>query len=113
MSVDAGMYLTHTYTHMHIHTYMQGQLQRPALVAEFLSGCSLGSAIKRRADFLNSDLVLIKVALDAARLYSWCVNVRLAAVRKLQKSMSVVILVCTRHTRAHDVEVMLASAMVS
>mmetsp|Transcript_7524 Transcript_7524/g.18193 ORF Transcript_7524/g.18193 Transcript_7524/m.18193 type:complete len:381 (-) Transcript_7524:1333-2475(-) len=51
---------------------VDGQLQRPALVAEFLSGCSLGSAIKRRADFLNSDLVLIKVALDAARGMEYC-----------------------------------------
>jgi hypothetical protein len=47
---------------------LQGLITRPALVSEFLGGCSLGSAIRRSADFLNSDLVVIKVALDAARV---------------------------------------------
>jgi hypothetical protein len=51
--------------------YMQGLIQRPALVAEFLSGCSLDSAIVRGADFLGSDLVLAKIALDAARVGGW------------------------------------------
>ncbi|GFH14197.1 protein kinase domain-containing protein, partial [Haematococcus lacustris] len=50
----------------------EGLLQRPALVAEFLSGCSLGSAIARQADFLSSNLVLTKVALDAARGMEYC-----------------------------------------
>jgi hypothetical protein len=65
-------HLGHTHSHLcliysHLgHT--QGLIQRPALVAEFLSGCSLDSAIVRGADFLGSDLVLAKIALDAARV---------------------------------------------
>lgn len=47
---------------------LQGLITRPALVAEFLTGCSLDSAIRRKADFLQADLVLAKVALDAARV---------------------------------------------
>lgn len=46
----------------------QGLITRPALVAEFLSGASLDTAIRRGAEFLGSDLVVTKVALDAARV---------------------------------------------
>jgi hypothetical protein len=40
----------------------------PALVTEYLGAGSLRGAISRRADFLRSDSVRIKLALDTARV---------------------------------------------
>jgi hypothetical protein len=43
-------------------------IQGVAVVCEYLSGNSIRSALRRRADVVRSPLARIKVALDAARV---------------------------------------------
>ena len=45
-----------------------GQIRPPALVYEYLASGSLKSAIARKAEFLKSDSIRIKLALDTARV---------------------------------------------
>lgn len=44
------------------------QIRPPALVCEYLAAGSLRAAISRKADFLKSDSIRIKLALDTARV---------------------------------------------
>ncbi|GFR45173.1 hypothetical protein Agub_g6561, partial [Astrephomene gubernaculifera] len=46
---------------------LPGVIRPPALVAEYLGAGSLRAALTRGSDFLRSELVRVKLALDAAR----------------------------------------------
>lgn len=45
-----------------------GSIRPPALVTEYLAAGSLRSALARRADFLRSPVVRVKLCLDCARV---------------------------------------------
>ncbi len=47
---------------------LPGVIRPPALVTEYLGAGSLRTALSRGADFLRSDVVRVKLALDAARV---------------------------------------------
>ncbi len=61
-----------------------GVIRPPALVAEYLGGGSLRGALSRGLDYLRSELVRAKLALDAARVRvgGWVATVDQGTLRR-------------------------------
>ena len=47
---------------------MPGMIRPPALVTEYMTAGSVRNALVRKAEFMNSSVVRVKIALDTARV---------------------------------------------